>query len=166
MELSILYKLYVKAANDRKLLKRLKDNGVRIKVIGNLGLLPAEARAALKSVEEKTKRYKKFTINILIAYGGKEELVYAARKIISEKIHNKIKKIDEAALQACLRTGMLPIPDLIIRTSGEFRLSGFMPWQSGYSELYFADKYWPDFKRGDLKLALEDFSKRNRRYGK
>lgn len=166
MELNILYKLYIKAANDKKLLKMLRDNGVRINMVGNLSLIPAEVREALRSIERKTRVYKNFTINILIAYGGREEILHAARKMISQKIHNKIKKIDDAALQACLRTGILPTPDLIIRTSGELRLSGFMPWQSGYSELYFAEKYWPDFKKEDLKLALEDFSRRNRRYGK
>ena len=165
-ELNILYKLYIKAANDKKLLKTLKDNGVRINAIGNLNLIPAEVRRALGSIERKTKAYKKFTINILIAYGGREEILHAARKMISQKIHNKIKRIDEAALRVCLRTGMLPTPDLIIRTSGELRLSGFMPWQAGYAELYFSKKLWPDFTKHDLYNAISDCNRRERRFGK
>ncbi len=110
--------------------------------------------------------YKDYTINLLINYGGKEDLIYSMQKISSEMKGKKGMKIDEKTVRDHLRTSQLPDVDLIVRTSGEMRLSGLLPWQGSYSELYFADKYWPDFTKNDFKKAIEAFSRRKRRFGK
>lgn len=133
--------------------------------MGNLSILPSYVRTALHSLERKTKPFKELSINILIGYGGKDDVIHAVKKLVNDKGKN-IKNINDAAIRAYLRTATLPDADLIIRTSGEMRLSGFLPWQSSYSELYFAKKYWPEFGKKDLENALKDFSKRQRRFGK
>jgi undecaprenyl diphosphate synthase len=165
-EINALYALYVNAAKDSALLEKLKQNGARVRIIGNLQILPKRVREALQSVEEKTKEYKNLTINILIGYGGKEELLYAFKNLRASAIKGKINSINEAIVTQFMRTASLPEVDFIIRTSGEMRLSGFLPWQSDYSELYFAKKYWPEFEKKDLEKALRVFSERQRRFGK
>ncbi|MDE1868828.1 MAG: di-trans,poly-cis-decaprenylcistransferase [Candidatus Micrarchaeota archaeon] len=163
LELNALYKLYVQAATDPKILADLKANNARIRVIGNMYLVPTKVKDALLSLEKKTKMYKEFTINLLIGYGGRDDLLYAVRDIRSERAKNRIT---ESMVGEHIRTSSVPNVDLLIRTSGEQRLSGFLPWQTSYSELYFAKKYWPDFKKSDLRKALVEFSERQRRYGK
>ena len=164
-ELNVLYRLYVKTARDKKVLDLLAKNGARVKVIGNMKLLPRNVSRALKSLESRTKRYKDFTINLLIAYSGKEDILHAAKALVYNAVRERQRRITEALLNSRLRTAAIPEPDLIIRTSGELRLSGFMPWQSSYSELYFTKKYWPDFSKSDLNRAISEFSRRKRRYG-
>ncbi len=164
-ELSILYGLYTKMANDKQIFQTLKNNGARIRVMGNLTMLPVPVRTALHGLERRTRNFKDFSINILIGYGGKDDIVHAVKRLIAEK-GNRIRSINENIIRAYLRTSSLPDADLIIRTSGERRLSGFLPWQSGYSELYFARKYWPDFNKKDLERAIRNFSTRQRRFGK
>lgn len=158
MELKTLYHLYIMWARDKKTIDMLLENGARIKVIGNLGLVPKGVRDALRYIETSTKRCEDFTINLLVGYGGKDDLMYAFR--------NAGKGVDSADFGKRIRTSSLPDVDLIIRTSGEHRLSGFLPWQSDYSELYFARKYWPDIKREDLRRAINSFSARERRFGR
>ena len=160
-ELSALYELYIKAANDPAILKKLDDNRSKVNVVGNLSILPAGVRAALKKVEKRTKRYGDFTINLLVAYGGRYDLSVAMRRILKEGTG-----LSEAAIERNLLTASIPDADMIIRTSGEQRLSGFLPWQSAYSELYFSKKYWPDFQRADLGRAMRNFSSRQRRFGR
>ncbi|MGC8651689.1 MAG: polyprenyl diphosphate synthase [Candidatus Micrarchaeia archaeon] len=160
-ELSILYNIYVKAANDKDILKMLKENDTRINVIGNLSLIPANVKMALASLQQKTRTYKTFTINLLIGYGGRDDLVHALKGYATSK-----EPPSEEALVKHLITSKVPDVDLVIRTSGEMRLSGLLPWQTGYSELYFAKKYWPDFDRNDLVSAIKDFGERERRFGK
>jgi undecaprenyl diphosphate synthase len=164
-ELSILYGLYTKMANDKQIFQTLKRNGARITVMGDLDILPKPVRAALHGLERRTRTFKDFSINILIGYGGKDDIIHAVKRLIAEK-GGRIRRINEDIIRAYLRTSALPDADLIIRTSGEMRLSGFLPWQSGYSELYFARKYWPDFNKRDLERALRNFSTRQRRFGK
>jgi undecaprenyl diphosphate synthase len=164
-ELSILYRLYTRMANDKKIFDTLKRNGARIIVIGNLSKVPKPVRTALYGLERRTKTFKELSINILIGYGGRDDIIHAVKRIISDR-RMKIRNINENLIRAYLRTAALPDADLIIRTSGETRLSGFLPWQSGYSELYFANKYWPDFGKKDLERALKYFSTRQRRFGK
>lgn len=166
IEISALYNLYVKAAKDPKMLDMLTSNHARIKIIGNTGLLPRKVRDALKSLEKKTEKYKEFTINLLIGYGGKDDLLYAFRKVYDYAVNGKINNITESVINSSMRTATIPDVDFVIRTSGEMRLSGFLPWQSDYSELYFAKKYWPDFNKKDLERALRVFSDRQRRFGK
>lgn len=161
MELGALYGLYVKAANDPEIMADLKKNGARIRVIGNLDMLPAKVKKALVALEARTRAYRNFTINMLIGYGGREDIMYA---FSSAKAQGK--KVTEDYIGSHIRTADIPTVDLIIRTSGEMRLSGFLPWQSNYSELYFAKKYWPDFGKQDLEKAVRSFSERGRRFGR
>ncbi len=164
-EIRVLYKLYTNASNDPEILDMLKKNGARIRVIGNLGMLPKGVKTALQSLERKTRSYKDFTINLLIGYGGKDDMIYAFKRVYNYALKRK-EVITEALITQSMRTASLPNVDFIIRTSGEMRLSGFLPWQADYSELYFAKKYWPDFEKRDLKKALRVFSERQRRFGK
>jgi len=157
-----------------KLLKILTDerihrNEVRVKLIGRIGLLPKSIQELVLKVEEATKNYSQHFLNIAFAYGGRAEIVDATRKI-AQKIEKGILKpdaIDEHVFAEHLYTAYLPKqdPDLIVRTSGEERLSGFLLWQSAYSELFFLDVYWPDFRRIDLLRAVRTYQKRKRRFG-
>ncbi len=155
-ELSILYHLYKKFGTDPKVLALLIKNRARIRFVGNLKLIPAATRKALLALESKTKAYKDLTINLLIGYGGRDDLVYAAGRGAGS----------EEEFSRKIRTASIPNVDLIIRTSGEHRLSGFLPWQTDYSEIYFSKKFWPDFQRRDLKRAVDSYTARERRFGK
>ncbi len=165
-ELRILYSLLRSWALDPQILEKLRTNEAAVKVIGNMNLLPKSVKDALHNLETKTKMYKDFTINILVGYGGKDDMIHAIRKISSESINGKINRITDKIISENMRTSSLPNVDFIIRTSGEMRLSGFLPWQSDYSELYFTEKYWPDFDKKDLEKALKVFSERQRRFGR
>lgn len=141
---------------------------VRINAIGRVDLLPQEVQSAIKSAEEETKHYNKHVLNVAIGYSGRAELVDAV-KAIGSKIESgdmNPDEIDEDIIEAHLYTNGVPDPDLIIRTSGEERLSGFLLWQSAYSELYFAQIYWPAVRRIDIWRALRSYGRRARRYGK
>ncbi|HVC58252.1 MAG TPA: polyprenyl diphosphate synthase [Candidatus Acidoferrales bacterium] len=166
MEIGTLYSLYIKAARDPKILEILQKNNTRIKVVGNLTGLPKTVKEAFRYLEGKTKMYKEFTINLLVGYGGRDDMIYALRKIHAESATHPHMKIDEQTMRRNIRTASVPDVDLLIRTSGEMRLSGFLPWQSDYSELYFTKKFWPDFEKTDLEKALKVFSQRKRRFGK
>jgi len=155
----------------RKILtdERIHKNRVRVKVIGRLGLLPKSLQQLIWEVEEDTKSYDQHFLNVAFAYGGRAEIVDATRKIAQEIERGELKPdaIDEQVFENHLYTAYLPKqdPDLIIRTSGEERLSGFLLWQSAYSELCFLDVYWPDFRRIDLLRAVRTYQKRKRRFG-
>ena len=167
-ELNVLYSLYIRAAYDKEILKKLDNCKARVKIIGMKELLPPKVREALESVEKRTSKYDKFTINLLVAYSGRADLVQAIKNTVASTSSYAcaIADIQEDAIRRNLMTAELPDADLIIRTSGEKRLSGFLPWQSTYSELYFAKKCWPDFQKEDLRRALHEFSSRHRRFGK
>ena len=143
---------------------------VRIKALGRLNMLPENLQQKIRSIEEQTKDYDRFYLNVAIAYGGRAEIIDATREIAREVAEGEIplENIDESLFEKHLYTSHLPQqdPDLIIRTSGESRLSGFLIWQSAYSELFFMDVYWPDFREIDLERAIRTFGKRERRYGK
>lgn len=155
----------------RKILtdERIHKNKIRVKVIGRIHLLPAHLQNLIAEVEEATKNYSDHFLNIAFAYGGRAEIVDAARKISEKVKQNELKPedVDESLFEKFLYTSHLPKqdPDLIIRTSGEERLSGFLLWQSAYSELCFLDVYWPDFRLIDLLRAVRTFQKRKRRFG-
>ncbi len=161
-EIGLLYRLYGKAAHSKRILKLLQDNKANVKIIGNMSLLPSKLKDALRAVERQTQMYKDLSINLLVGYGGRDDIAQAVRSLSSENV----KRIDTDTIKSRLMTADVPDVDLIIRTSGERRTSGFLPWQSSYSELYFAKKSWPDFGRDDLKRAIENFNKRQRRFGK
>ena len=146
----------------------IKKNKVRIKVIGRLEYLSPELNEQIVEAEEATKDNDSFLLNIAISYGGRAEIIDAVKKIACQ-IENKeisVDQIDEELLGSHLYTGNLPDPDLIIRTSGEERLSGFLLWQSAYSELYFTEVFWPAFRMIDFWRAIRIYQQRERRYGK
>ncbi len=141
---------------------------VRIKAIGRVDLLPEAVQLAIRAAEEETREYSDHILNVAIGYSGRAELVDAV-KAIGEKIESgetTPDQIDENMIEGHLYTNGVPDPDLIIRTSGEERLSGFLLWQSAYSELYFAQIYWPAVRRIDIWRALRSYGERSRRFGK
>jgi undecaprenyl diphosphate synthase len=140
--------------------KDLYEEGARIRIIGNLKEMPEKVQILAKRLEDETKANKKINLNILINYGGRDEIIQAINKAISEKK----KKIGEEDFKKYLQ--IQDEPDLIIRTSGEMRLSGLMAFQSAYSELYFTKKYFPEFTKRDFLKAVEEFNQRKRRFGK
>jgi tritrans,polycis-undecaprenyl-diphosphate synthase [geranylgeranyl-diphosphate specific] len=149
--------------------ERIRKDKIRVKVIGRVGLLPESLQQLIGTVEKSTENYTEHFLNFAFAYGGRAEIVDAARKI-AEEVHDgrlEPKNVDEKTFEQYLYTSHMPQqdPDLIIRTSGEERMSGFLLWQSAYSELCFLDVYWPDFRAIDLLRAVRTFQKRKRRYG-
>ncbi|MGB9125389.1 MAG: polyprenyl diphosphate synthase [Nitrosotalea sp.] len=169
-ELDYLYDLInerlLKLYND----PRIHKNRMKVKAIGSVELLPDFLRDILNKLEDATKNYDNHYLNIAIAYGGQNELVDAIKKI-GTKIKDgslDVSQIDKDVIESSLYTSHLPqsSPDMILRTSGEKRLSGFLLWQSAYSELVFMDIYWPEFRKIDLMRAIRTFQKRGRRLGK
>ena len=149
---------------------RIHEREMTIKAIGNIDALPQSIKDILFKLERETNHYDLTFLNIAIAYGGQQELVDAIRKIAHdvERRELKISEITEQSIDSYLYTSHLPQPepDLILRTSGEKRLSGFLLWQSAYSELVFMDVFWPEFRKIDLMRAIRTFQRRRRRYGK
>ena len=146
----------------------LIDNGIKLNVIGDIEALNDKPKSKLKSIISETKNNKKLNLNLAISYGSKQEIVNAIREV-SNKVKNNIisvKNIDENIINEHLYTRNLPNVDLLIRTGGEKRVSNFLLWQIAYAEMYFTDVLWPDFKREDFLGALEDYQKRERRFGK
>ncbi len=136
-------------------------NNIRVLHIGNLSGLPEAVQEEIISVREKTKNYTGSSVVLAINYGGKDEIIRSIKSLDAEKIKN----INEDSFSLCLDTKDIPPVDLVIRTGGEKRLSNFLLWQCAYSELYFSDKYWPDWKCEDLQIAINDYTTRNRRFG-
>ncbi len=145
---------------------------IRIKPAGRLNLLPATTAAVMRRAEEATAKHTGLTVTIAIAYGGREEIADAMRELVRSKIRQGfnpdeiVDHISPEAIDRHLYTAGLPDPDLIIRTSGELRLSGFLLWQSAQSELFFSDVNWPAFRRIDFYRAIRSFQSRDRRYGR
>lgn len=140
---------------------------VKVRFIGRLHLLPAHLQAKLAAVEEKTKHYNRHFLNVALAYGGQQEIVDAARRILEKGLKGIIKpaEMDEQIMKQHLYTNGQPYPDLIVRSGGEKRLSNFLSFQSAYSELIFTDKRWPEITRRDFNRFLEQFRSRKRRFG-
>lgn len=139
--------------------KRIDKNKIKIRFIGKKELLNKELQKVIKELEEKTKNYDNHIINFALAYGGRQEIISAIKRLIQTK-----KEVTEKNLQENL--WLSDEPDMIIRTGGEQRTSNFLPWQSAYSEWIFLDKMWPEFTKKDLKDAIEEFKNRERRFGK
>jgi len=150
--------------------ERIHKNKVHVKVIGRSSLLPKDLRQLITDVEMATRNYHEHFLNIALAYGGREEIVDAAKKSAERVREGKLglEEIDEQLFEKYLYTSHMSKqdPDLVIRTSGEVRLSGFLLWQSAYSELCFLDVYWPSFRFIDLLRAVRTFQRRKRRFGK
>ncbi len=146
--------------------EELKKNNVRMHFYGDLDRLPAPVRNYLKKAEETTASNSEYHLNILLSYGGRPEIIAACNSIIDAAKRGELSKIDENNFKQFLWTSGLSEPDIVVRTSGEQRMSGVLPWQSAYSELYFCDKLWPDFSRQDFDDILKEFGRRERRFGR
>ena len=144
--------------------KTLMKNDICLNAIGNLSQLPKKCEQELEQAIEKTKNNKRMTLILALSYSGRWEIVNAVNKILKEK--NLRKELTEEAFQQYLNTKDVPDPELLIRTSGEHRISNFLLWQIAYCELYFTDTLWPDFRKEDLLKAIIDYQKRERRFGK
>ncbi len=165
-EVEALMKLLVEYLKNE--FEELNASDVVINSIGNISKLPQTCKAELNYAYEKTKNNKGLILNLALNYGGRNEIVEAVKGISLDLMNKKISKdeITEELLSKYMYTKEMPDPDLIIRPSGELRLSNFMLWQSAYSELWFSDINWPDFHEKELKSAIWDYQKRDRRFGK
>jgi undecaprenyl diphosphate synthase len=165
-EVDTLMKLLI--ASLRKEIKTLHGNNIKLCAIGNLNTLPTKVQKELLEVIEKTKDNSRMTLTIALSYGSREELINTVKEI-SIKVKNNIisaEKIDESIINEHLYTQNLPDVDILIRTSGEQRISNFLLWQIAYAELYFTETLWPDFTKQHLHEAIIEYQKRERRFGK
>ena len=154
---------YVRRESDE-----LEARGVQVRVLGELSRLTPAARAAVQEVMHRTERNTRLVMNLFISYGARDELVRAARSLARDAVAGRIQPddIDEAALESRLFTAGIPDPDLLIRTSGENRISNFLLWQLAYAELFISPVLWPDFTRRNLFEAIRDYQRRERRFGR
>ncbi len=161
--MDIFEKEFLEVVNKEKIHK----NKVRVNVIGRIDLLPERVQNAIKKAQDATKHYHNYTMNFAIAYGGREEILSATKKAVMAVQNNEldIEQLNEKTYRKYLYTNGTPDPDLVIRTSGEQRTSGFLIWQTAYSELYFCKKLWPEFEKEDLIEAVNDYKLRKRRFG-
>ena len=166
-EVDGLMDLFVKNFKRLTTNEKIHRNHVKVQVVGRTDLLPDDVKDAIKEAEESTKDYKDRLFNLAIGYDGRLEIVDAVKKVYKEIEEGKlsIDDVNEEIIGKNLYTGGLEDPNLIIRTSGEERLSGFLLWQSSYSELYFCDSLWPEFRKTDFLRAIRDYQARDRRFG-
>lgn len=149
-------------------LKDLMENGVRIRTIGEITLMPEDIQQSLRDVQEKTKNNSKITVQLALSYSGRNEILRAVNKIIEDSKKDTSlceNPLNEETFEKYLDTGPQGDPELIIRTSGEKRISNFLLWQMAYSELHFSDKLWPDYTALDFEEAIRDYQNRERRFG-
>jgi short-chain Z-isoprenyl diphosphate synthase len=171
-EVNALFDLFERKTREMCTNSDLHDNQVRVRFIGRRDLLPESLQDAIREVETVTGKYQKFVLNIALAYGGREEIADGFREYLAHaqrtgrSLTDAIQEFTPKALERYLYTSGLPEPDLIIRTSGEVRLSGFMLWQSANSEYYFCDTHWPAFRKIDFLRALRSYDMRQRRFGR
>ena len=166
-ELDVLYDLYVSGLHEISEDSRIHDRGVRVQVVGRLGMLPKRVRDAISHAEEVTSQYSEFTFTVCLAYGGREEIIDAVKSVAVDHASGNldIDSINSSEINNRMYASELPDPDLVIRTSGEERISNFLLWQIAYSELHFSDVFWPSFSKSDLYEAIESYQQRRRRYG-
>ncbi len=164
-EVDSLFSLLVEFCENEKQL--MIDKGIRLNLIGDRDPLPLVARAAVKAVEAATRRNRDMVLHVAVNYGGREELVRAARRIAEDVARGVLSPadVDERAIESRLWTAGVPDPDLIIRTSGELRVSNFLLWQLAYAEMYVDECLWPDFDWPRYELALRSYTRRERRFG-
>lgn len=160
-EIAALFRLLKKYVSDD--LETLNNNNVRIRIIGSRAGLKDDLIETIEKVESTTRGNTEFNLNIAFNYGGRDEILRAIKKLSADA--QDASDITEAAVSACLDTRDIPDPDLVIRTSGEQRISNFLLWQAAYAEFVFTDVLWPDFTRADLEAALLEFQGRDRRFG-
>lgn len=160
-EVNYLMKVY--SIFFKKHFRELVKEGVKFNWLGRRDRVPAALKRILEGVEKATSKNSKYILNICIDYGGRDEIVRAFKKLLAKRI--KPSQITEKAISQNLETAGIPDPDLLIRTSGEHRTSGMMPWQTIYTELFFSKLLFPDFSKAELKRAIDDYSARQRRFG-
>ncbi|HET9753544.1 MAG TPA: polyprenyl diphosphate synthase [Myxococcales bacterium] len=142
----------------------IMENGIRLHAIGELDRLPPRVRDPLEALRRDSAGHDQMTLTLALSYGGREEIVAMARQVAADRLDPGA--VDARAVEARLWTAGLPLLELVVRTSGEFRVSNFLLWQLAYAEIHFTETLWPDFGELDLLLALEDFQRRERRFGK
>lgn len=165
-EVSALMELFLMAL--RREVRKLKENGIRLRIIGDCSRFHPDLQAAIREAEAQTATGQRFVLQVAANYGGQWDIVQAAQRLADEAREGRLnpQEITPALFQSYLSTGDQPLPDLCIRTGGERRISNFLLWQMAYAELYFSDLFWPDFKREAMRQALGDFASRKRRFGK
>ncbi|RLG81077.1 MAG: di-trans,poly-cis-decaprenylcistransferase [Thermoprotei archaeon] len=163
-----LFNLVRKGLNELLNVGDIHEKKVRVKVFGNLSLVPEDIVVLARKIEEATREYRNHQLNIALCYGGRQEIVDAVKKVVMDILSGKIKleHINEDLFSKYLYTDDCPDPDLIIRTSGEERISNFLLWQSAYSELYFCEAFWPEFRKIDFWRAIRSYQLRERRFGR
>lgn len=166
LEVAALMELLVSSI--RKELVTLNDNDIRLLAIGDISALPKKGQKELRGAMESTQDNQRMTLILALSYGARAEILEATKRIATDVKNGEISvgDIDENRFEQYLATDSIPDPDLLIRTSGETRISNFLLWQIAYSELLFVQKYWPDFRKEDLNKAIEVYQKRERRFGK
>lgn len=164
-EVGALMDLVVEFIN--KEFEELHRNNVKLNSIGDISKLPEKSKAAVEDAMYKTRNNTGLTLNIALNYGGRDEIVKGVKEIAKEVLEGKLQidNIDDKIISDHLYTSGMPDPDIIIRPSGELRLSNYLLWQSAYSEFWFSNINWPDFTKEDLRRAISDFQKRDRRFG-
>ncbi|WP_054853432.1 polyprenyl diphosphate synthase [Vulcanisaeta distributa] len=170
LELDLLYRLLKEKLIKVRRDERIHRNRVRVRVIGRTWLLPEDVRREIELTEETTADYSDHYLNLAVVYGGRQEIIDAVRKLFADYNSGKlsISDLNEETLFKYLYVGdePYPEPDLIIRTGGEYRISNFLLYETAYSELYILNKYWPEITKEDLKQALDDYARRERRFGR
>jgi len=164
-EIGALMDLVVEFIN--KEFEELHRNNVKLNSIGDISKLPEKSKAAIEDAMYKTRNNTGLTLNIALNYGGRDEIVKGVKEIAKEVLEGKLQvdNIDDKIISDHLYTSGMPDPDIVIRPSGELRLSNYLLWQSAYSEFWFSNINWPDFTKEDLRRAISDFQKRDRRFG-
>lgn len=162
-EVNFLMRLFEEGLSNKEDIEQFQRAGVRIKIIGQKEKLAKSLQKVIKEIEALTKNNKKFHLNLAVSYGGQWDILQVVRRIIKDRVPSE--KVTKELFGSYLSTAGLPPPDLVIRVGGEKRLSNFLLWQAAYSELYFSEKLWPDFNERDLDIALEEYARRERRFG-
>ena len=164
-EVAALMKLLVQYLRSEE--KELLDNGIRLTAIGNTVSLPDRVRKTLQKIMDKTSKNSDMTLVLALNYGGRDEILEAARRILTDHDRGRLVSGDltPEVFASYLYTAGIPDPDLLIRTSGEYRVSNFLLWQTAYTEFFFTDVLWPDFREEHLMEAIQDYRKRERRFG-
>jgi tritrans,polycis-undecaprenyl-diphosphate synthase [geranylgeranyl-diphosphate specific] len=167
-EVKVLMELLKNELEKVKEDSRIHQNKVRVQILGHLSSLPKDIQHSAKTIMSMTKSYKNYYLNIALAYGGREEIIHAMQRMGTDIKKGKLKVADISTetVSSYLYTRGLPDPDLILRTSGEERISNFLLWQLAYSELYFSDVYWPALQKRDFLQAIRTYQQRKRRFGK
>jgi undecaprenyl diphosphate synthase len=164
-EVSFLMRLFVTALERE--VGKLHANGIRLRVVGDTSMFDDRIRALIQRAETKTARNTRLTLTIAANYGGRWDVMQAAKKLAEQSVREgRVVPVDEAAFEQHLAMAYAPEPDLFIRTGGEQRISNFLLWQMAYTELYFTDTYWPDFDAEALARAIESYAERERRFGR